>query len=57
MPVTERTLRRDVDALTLAGFPIDVKTRRGCQGRTKVVLDRSIWNGGERLVSKPVRTH
>lgn len=52
-PVTERTLRRDVDALTLAGFPIDVTTRIGDDGvvRTRVlVLDRSTWRGGERTV-------
>lgn len=29
-PVHKRTLMRDVDTLTLAGFPIDVRTGRGC---------------------------
>lgn len=51
--VTERTLRRDIDALTLAGFPIDVTTRIGDDGRVRarvMVLDRSAWRGGARTI-------
>lgn len=54
--VTERTLRRDIDALTLAGFPIDVRTRRG-EGDTLIVLDRTNWKGADVVFAAPARTH
>jgi predicted DNA-binding transcriptional regulator YafY len=38
-PVSERTIRRDIDTLTFAGFPIDVESRQGGE-TTRIVMRR-----------------
>ncbi len=48
--VSERTLRRDVDALILAGFPIEVKSGKGSEHALITVLEREHWHGGERTI-------
>lgn len=57
VPVTERTIRRDIDALTLAGFPIEVMTRYGGHGQTLIALDRSQWRGGDVVFRQPAHVH
>lgn len=52
--VSERTLRRDIDALSLAGFPIDVETRGASSGQSLVVLDRSQWRSGSAIFTDHV---
>lgn len=41
---TERTIRRDLDTLTDAGFPIEATT---IGGKKRYVLRRAGWRGGE----------
>ena len=56
LSVSERTVRRDIDALTLAGFPIDVTTRAPGEGAL-VKLERSNWIGGDVIFGAPAVTH
>lgn len=42
----ERTSRRDVDTLTLSGFPVNVRTSNVGEP-TRVFLERESWQGGE----------
>ena len=46
--VSLRTLRRDIDTLTFAGFPIDVESNEGFQ-TTRIFLRRQEWRGGQVL--------
>ena len=49
--VSERTIRRDIDTLTFAGFPIDVESRAG--GVTaRIFLRRKEWRGGHALLGR-----
>lgn len=48
--VGARTIRRDLDALILAGFPIDVRSGGAPEAATVWVIDRSQWRGGARTI-------
>lgn len=40
-PVHERTIRRDIDTLTFAGFPIDVESNSGGD-TTRIVMRKRV---------------
>jgi predicted DNA-binding transcriptional regulator YafY len=44
-PVSMRTIYRDIDTLTFAGFPVDVKTGGGRETFSRIQLRRQDWRG------------